>query len=104
MCNLLLSVKTGLTISVESRNFAIHKEFPPNKNTKAFTLNETWVVCQERFYKTNVDEKIIFIVTPTYPRPEQVAELTRLLQTLIHVKEVIHWIIAIDRYILFGTK
>ena len=53
------------------------------------------MICQEQFYKSNLlDEKIIFIVTPTYPRVEQVAELTRLLQTLIHAKEVIHWIIG----------
>ena len=52
------------------------------------------MICQEHFVKSNLDEKIIFIVTPTYPRVEQVAELTRLLQTLIHAKEVIHWIIG----------
>ena len=61
-----------------------------------FALNETWKVCQEHFFKSNSDEKVIFIVTPTYARPEQVAELTRLMQTLIHVKEVVHWIIAQD--------
>ena len=62
---------------------------------KKIALNETWMICQEQFYKSNLlDEKIIFIVTPTYPRVEQVAELTRLLQTLIHAKEVIHWIIG----------
>ena len=61
---------------------------------KKIALNETWMICQEHFVKSNLDEKIIFIVTPTYPRVEQVAELTRLLQTLIHAKEVIHWIIG----------
>ena len=37
----------------------------------------------------------IYFVTPTYPRNEQIAELTRLAQTLLHVKNL-HWIIAED--------
>ena len=37
----------------------------------------------------------IYFITPTYPRNEQIAELTRLAQTLLHVKNL-HWIIAED--------
>ena len=38
---------------------------------------------------------IIYLVTPTYSRREQIAELTRLAQTLINIKNL-HWVIAED--------
>lgn len=41
------------------------------------------------------DVPIIYFVTPTYPRREQLAELTRLGQTLMHVPNL-HWIVADD--------
>ena len=35
-------------------------------------------------YDNNLDDKIgLYIITPTYPRPEQLPELTRLSQTLM---------------------
>lgn len=37
----------------------------------------------------------IYVVTPTYTRREQTAELTRLAQTLVHVKNI-HWVVAED--------
>ncbi|CAG4962216.1 unnamed protein product [Parnassius apollo] len=40
--------------------------------------------------------KMIYYVTPTYPRPEQAPELTRLAHTLMHVPRL-HWIIADDQ-------
>lgn len=42
-----------------------------------------------------VDLPVIYIVTPTYRRPEQMAELTRLAQTLMHV-ENIYWLLIED--------
>lgn len=42
------------------------------------------------------DIALIYFITPTYPRREQVAELTRLGQTLMHVPRL-HWIVADDR-------
>ncbi|XP_045509672.1 galactosylgalactosylxylosylprotein 3-beta-glucuronosyltransferase S-like isoform X1 [Colias croceus] len=42
------------------------------------------------------DLKMIYYVTPTYPRPEQVPELTRLAYTLMHVPRL-HWIVADDQ-------
>ncbi|XP_025405622.1 galactosylgalactosylxylosylprotein 3-beta-glucuronosyltransferase S-like [Sipha flava] len=39
---------------------------------------------------------LIYFITPTYPRREQIAELTRLGQTLMHVPRL-HWIVADDR-------
>lgn len=41
------------------------------------------------------DVPVIYFVTPTYPRREQLAELTRLGQTLMHVPNL-HWIVADD--------
>ena len=41
------------------------------------------------------DQPTIFFITPTYTRSEQIAELTRLGQTLLHVKNL-HWVIAED--------
>ncbi|XP_046683052.1 galactosylgalactosylxylosylprotein 3-beta-glucuronosyltransferase S isoform X2 [Homalodisca vitripennis] len=40
-------------------------------------------------------EPMIYFITPSYPRREQVAELTRLGQTLMHVPNL-HWIVADD--------
>lgn len=42
-----------------------------------------------------VEFPVIYIITPTYRRPEQLAELTRLGQTLLHVP-AIHWIVVED--------
>lgn len=42
------------------------------------------------------DSTIIYFITPSYPRREQIAELTRLGQTLMHVSRL-HWIVADDR-------
>ena len=69
--------------------------FVPKNNPEN---SEIWTVCQENFIKkhSHEEEKIIYFVTPTYERFEQIPELTRLVQTLIHVKEVLHWIVAID--------
>lgn len=39
---------------------------------------------------------MIYYVTPTYPRPEQVPELMRLAHTLMHVPRL-HWIVADDQ-------
>lgn len=80
-------------------------------------VNDTMAVCFESFEDTRkllygagggggqeVNEDgstpeppapIIYFVTPTYPRREQIAEITRLGQTLMHVP-YLHWIVADD--------
>uniref|UniRef100_A0A1E1WGT9 galactosylgalactosylxylosylprotein 3-beta-glucuronosyltransferase n=1 Tax=Pectinophora gossypiella TaxID=13191 RepID=A0A1E1WGT9_PECGO len=51
----------------------------------------------DRPYISNkTDLKMIYYVTPTYPRPEQTPELTRLAHTLMHVPSI-HWIVADDQ-------
>lgn len=37
----------------------------------------------------------LFIITPTYRRPEQIPELTRLAQTLMHIPNI-HWLVIED--------
>uniref|UniRef100_A0A8D8F512 Galactosylgalactosylxylosylprotein 3-beta-glucuronosyltransferase n=2 Tax=Culex pipiens TaxID=7175 RepID=A0A8D8F512_CULPI len=73
-------------------------------------VNDTMAVCFESFDDTRkllygevtADSStpepaapIIYFVTPTYPRREQIAEITRLGQTLMHVP-YLHWIVADD--------
>ncbi|XP_065340698.1 galactosylgalactosylxylosylprotein 3-beta-glucuronosyltransferase S [Cloeon dipterum] len=66
-------------------------------------LREHSTVChaslqdQRTFLPSNNDSSLptIFFITPTYPRREQFAELTRLGQTLMHVPSL-HWIVADD--------
>ncbi|XP_036322517.1 galactosylgalactosylxylosylprotein 3-beta-glucuronosyltransferase S-like [Rhagoletis pomonella] len=41
---------------------------------------------------------LIYFVTPTYPRREQVPELIRLAYTLLHVPRL-HWIVANDYHV-----
>ncbi|KAG4079491.1 hypothetical protein HA402_005188 [Bradysia odoriphaga] len=72
------------------------------------TINDSTFVCNEKlddnrkyFYSsystptTPSPLPTIYFVTPTYPRREQIAELTRLGQTLMHIPNL-HWIVADD--------
>lgn len=75
--------------------------------TTTMTVNDSVYVCKEHFDDTRTyftNRKIgkatdtlptIYFVTPTYPRREQIAELTRLGQTLMHIPNL-HWIVADD--------
>ena len=40
--------------------------------------------------------RTLYIVTATYPRPEQEAELLRLSQTLMHVRPLVFWVLVED--------
>lgn len=51
--------------------------------------------CNHHHHQTNDNIPTIYFVTPTYPRREQIAELTRLGQTLMHIPQL-HWIVADD--------
>ena len=46
-------------------------------------------------YDDDADQTTIFMITPTYARHTQKADLTRLLYTLLHVPNL-HWIIVED--------
>ena len=45
--------------------------------------------------KSLIDLPVIYVVTPTYRRSEQIPELTRMAQTLLNVA-AIHWIVVED--------
>ncbi|XP_075990905.1 galactosylgalactosylxylosylprotein 3-beta-glucuronosyltransferase S-like [Anticarsia gemmatalis] len=81
-------------VSMESAGtLLVAKGIPLNVKNKLCYVNYN----DDRNYinKTS-DLKMIYFVTPTYPRPEQVPELTRLAHTLMHVPRI-HWIIADDQ-------
>ncbi|XP_017105727.1 galactosylgalactosylxylosylprotein 3-beta-glucuronosyltransferase S isoform X2 [Drosophila bipectinata] len=70
-------------------------------------LNETLHICSESYEDRRLFmqdkprseyEKlpVIYFVTPTYPRREQIPELTRLAHTLLHVPRL-HWLVADDQ-------
>lgn len=42
--------------------------------------------------------RTIYVVTPTYRRPEQIADLTRLAQTLMLVRDI-HWLVVEDSHV-----
>lgn len=44
---------------------------------------------------TSKKTPLLYIITPTYRRPEQIAELTRMAQTLMHVQNL-HWLVIED--------
>ncbi|XP_043203840.1 galactosylgalactosylxylosylprotein 3-beta-glucuronosyltransferase 1-like, partial [Amphibalanus amphitrite] len=42
------------------------------------------------------DSRTVYVITATYPRPEQEADLVRLSQTLMHAKPFLYWIVVED--------
>lgn len=72
----------------EIRRFVSSPSIQAQTNTCYVFLNDT-----RKFVKSF--EPMIYFITPSYPRREQVAELTRLGQTLMHVQNL-HWIVADD--------
>ena len=81
-----------------SKNHNFFDNFPKDNPENKRILNESWTICQNQFLhsENSKHQKLLFLVTPTYRRPEQIAELTRLLQTLLHIQPVLHWIIVED--------
>ncbi|XP_016976880.1 galactosylgalactosylxylosylprotein 3-beta-glucuronosyltransferase S isoform X1 [Drosophila rhopaloa] len=70
-------------------------------------LNESLHICSESYEDRRqfMQDKprsdygqlpVIYFVTPTYPRREQIPELTRLAHTLLHVPRL-HWLVADDQ-------
>lgn len=59
------------------------------------SFNDTRLYIQDRRNQEWSNLSTIYFVTPTYPRREQVPELTRLAYTLLHVPRL-HWIVAND--------
>ncbi|XP_017055874.2 galactosylgalactosylxylosylprotein 3-beta-glucuronosyltransferase S isoform X1 [Drosophila ficusphila] len=70
-------------------------------------LNESLHICSENLedHRQFLQDKprsdygqlpVIYFVTPTYPRREQIPELTRLAHTLLHIPRL-HWLVADDQ-------
>nr|XP_017025964.1 galactosylgalactosylxylosylprotein 3-beta-glucuronosyltransferase S isoform X2 [Drosophila kikkawai] len=83
------------------------KGFPEIYRNNFRPLNETVHICSESYEdrrqfmqdKPNSEYgqlPVIYFVTPTYPRREQIPELTRLAHTLLHVPRL-HWLVADDQ-------
>jgi len=58
-------------------------------------LKQLFEICPPRPMLTIPPIPPLYVITPTYRRPEQIAELTRLAQTLMHVQNV-HWLVIED--------
>ncbi|XP_043798373.1 galactosylgalactosylxylosylprotein 3-beta-glucuronosyltransferase P isoform X1 [Apis laboriosa] len=63
-----------------------------SKNDRNVSLNEER---QESSMNSNKMPEPLYIITPTYHRPEQIPELTRMSHTLMLVKNV-HWLVIED--------
>lgn len=75
------------------------KKIPINVKNKLCYVNFN----DDRTHMNKTSElKMIYYVTPTYPRPEQMPELTRLAHTLMHVPRI-HWIVADDQQLCSDT-
>nr|XP_053641330.1 galactosylgalactosylxylosylprotein 3-beta-glucuronosyltransferase S-like isoform X3 [Cherax quadricarinatus] len=76
-----------LTLEILNHSVAIERKFQSTSSLIQLTLLNAKA--------ENESSPIIYVVTPTYKRPEMVAELTRLGQTLSMVQNI-HWIVAED--------
>ena len=77
-----------LIILIVSRLFVI------SKRSKILLAALFSFIILYTIYQFNNGPKIIFI-TPTYKRPERLAEMTRLSQTLMHLRNI-YWIVVED--------
>jgi len=80
------SCVTYLVVSISKFGAASPPIFPPPES-------EINSICSSSLKSD--DTSMIYFITPTYPRREQVAELTRLGQTLVLAGNI-HWVIAED--------
>ena len=68
--------------------------YPDDSEVFTYTCSDSMSAFDIMSYVDN-ETPVIYFITPTYARREQVAELTRLSQTLLHIKNLV-WIIAED--------
>jgi len=78
-------------VSVASRN---HFKSPPQSQLSAMAIHRT-VTSRPSIPFEESSEKPLYIITPTYRRPEQIPELTRMAHTLMLVKNI-HWLVIED--------
>ena len=84
-----------LFVSLISKNQSL--PILPPKNSEKVTLCSAKLKTDDSRTNNieNSDIPFIYFITPTYQRAEQISELTRLGQTLLHVKNL-HWVLADD--------
>ncbi|KYM77812.1 Galactosylgalactosylxylosylprotein 3-beta-glucuronosyltransferase P [Atta colombica] len=78
-------------VSVASRN---HFKSPPQSQLSAMAIHRT-VTSRPSIPFEESSEEPLYIITPTYRRPEQIPELTRMAHTLMLVKNI-HWLVIED--------
>lgn len=80
-------------VSAIKRNF----ELPPQPQPPATAAQETVPPCRQSSpsHSGKDSEEPLYIITPTYRRPEQIPELTRVAHTLMLLKNV-HWLVIED--------
>lgn len=84
----------NLSLGVMSINYYQRVEvLPENLKTKLCEVN---MEDKRKNILNDSNLNMIYYVTPTYPRPEQIPELTRLSHTLMHVPRL-HWVVADDQ-------
>ena len=100
-------LKLGLFLAIVSTicvGVHYHVASRINRSDSFIYPNESEVftdTCSDSMSASDIDSyldhvtPVIYFITPTYARSEQVAELTRLSQTLLHVKNLV-WIVAED--------
>ena len=90
-------MKTRDKIINSKRQETFIKIQPQSRKSDAFGVK----LCSSKHLKFDYvlselkDIPTIFFITPTYPRAEQIAEFTRLSNTLRHIRNL-HWIVAED--------
>ncbi|KAG5330206.1 B3G2P glucuronosyltransferase, partial [Acromyrmex heyeri] len=78
-------------VSVASRN---HFKSPPQSQLSAMAIHRA-VTPRPSVPSEESFEEPLYIITPTYRRPEQIPELTRMAHTLMLVKNI-HWLVIED--------
>ena len=97
-------MKLGIFLAIVSTIYVVVNVTSRKWNESIIYPDESEVftdICSDSMSASDIDSyldhvtPVIYFITPTYARREQVAELTRLSQTLLHVKNLV-WIVAED--------
>ena len=75
-------------------NYILCKKIP-KRNYVLFIILVIMVSVHKNYVLNSSPMTTVYIITPTYPRIEQIAELVRLSQSLIHVPDIV-WLLVED--------
>ena len=87
-------------LSIKKSIFTAHQEVVPNNidqsiQTSMSSRPKILSAFQTKFRKFENEVDPLYIITPTYRRPEQIPELTRMSHTLMLVKNI-NWLVIED--------